>query len=90
MKTTRREFLKWSGVGALGTVVFVGCGIPEEELQIQSASKLPEDLVSGLEAWYATSCVHCRTSHRARENTDSECQGSPWGRAVKSQLNISS
>jgi len=59
MKTTRREFLKWSGVGALGTVVFVGCGIPEEELQIQSASKLPEDLVSGLEAWYATSCVHC-------------------------------
>ncbi len=59
MKTTRREFLKWSGVGALGTVVFVGCGIPEEELQVQSAAKLPEDIVSGLEAWYATSCVHC-------------------------------
>ena len=59
MKTTRREFLKWSGVGALGTVVFVGCGIPEEELQIQSAANLPEDLVTGLEAWYATSCVHC-------------------------------
>ncbi len=59
MKTTRRNFLKWSGVGALGTVVFVGCGIPEEELQVQSPSKLPEDLVSGLEAWYATSCVHC-------------------------------
>ena len=59
MTTTRRDFLKWSGVGALGTVVFVGCGIPEEELLIQSPATMPENMVSGLEAWYATSCAEC-------------------------------
>ena len=59
MTTTRRDFLKWSGVGALGTVVFVGCGIPEEELLIQSPATMPENMVSGLEAWYATSCAQC-------------------------------
>ena len=59
MKTTRRDFLKWSGIGALGTIAFVGCGIPEEELQVESPAQMPEDLVSGLEAWYATSCALC-------------------------------
>lgn len=59
MKTSRRKFLKWSGMGALGAVVFGGCGIPERELLVESPSRLPEDLVSGLEAWYATSCGQC-------------------------------
>ena len=59
MKTTRRNFLKWSGIGALGTIVFNGCGIPDEELHVQSPAQMPEDLVSGLEAWYATSCAQC-------------------------------
>ncbi|MBI4197942.1 MAG: molybdopterin-dependent oxidoreductase [Chloroflexi bacterium] len=59
MKTTRRKFLKWSGVGALGAVVFGGCTIPERELLVQSPAQLPEDLVSGLEAWYATACGQC-------------------------------
>ena len=59
MKTTRRNFLKWSGISTLGTIAFVGCGIPDEELLVQSAAQMPEDLVSGLEAWYATSCAQC-------------------------------
>lgn len=59
MKTTRRNFLKWSGIGALGTIAFNGCGIPEEELRVQSSGEMPEDLVSGLEAWYATTCGQC-------------------------------
>ncbi|MBI4310322.1 MAG: molybdopterin-dependent oxidoreductase [Chloroflexi bacterium] len=59
MKTTRRSFLKWSGAGALGAVVFAGCTIPERELLVQSPAQLPEDLVSGLEGWYATSCGQC-------------------------------
>ena len=59
MKTTRRTFLKWSGLSALGTIAFAACGIPEEELLVQSPARMPEDLVSGLEAWYATSCAAC-------------------------------
>ena len=59
MTTTRRSFLKWSGIGALGTIVFAGCGIPEEEFLVQSPAQMPEDLVSGLEAWYATTCAQC-------------------------------
>ncbi|MEE8442789.1 MAG: molybdopterin-dependent oxidoreductase [Dehalococcoidia bacterium] len=59
MKTTRRGFLKWSGIGVLGTVAFAGCGIPEGEMLVQSSAKMPEDLVSGLEAWYATACASC-------------------------------
>ena len=43
MVITRRNFLKWSGIGALGTVVFAGCGIPEEELLVQSPATMPED-----------------------------------------------
>ena len=59
MKTTRREFLKWSGLGTLGAVAFYGCGIPDEELTVQSPAQMPEDLPSGLEAWYATVCGQC-------------------------------
>ncbi|MBI4202982.1 MAG: molybdopterin-dependent oxidoreductase [Chloroflexi bacterium] len=59
MRTTRRKFLKWSSVGALGAVVFGGCTIPESALLVQSPVRMPEDLVSGLEAWYATSCGQC-------------------------------
>ncbi len=59
MNITRRKFLKWSGISALGTIVFSACGIPERELLVESAAQMPEDLVSGLEAWYATSCAQC-------------------------------
>jgi anaerobic selenocysteine-containing dehydrogenase len=54
VKTTRRQFLKWSGLSAATAVAFYGCGIPDEEIEVQSPVNLPEDLVSGLEGWYAT------------------------------------
>lgn len=40
----------------MGAVVFNGCLIPEEELQIESPVDLPEDLVTGIDNWYATLC----------------------------------
>jgi anaerobic selenocysteine-containing dehydrogenase len=54
MKLTRREFLALSGKAAAGTVIFAACGIPERELIVQSPVELPEDLVRGEDAWYAT------------------------------------
>ena len=39
--------------------MFQACGIPEREITVQSPAEMPEDLVSGLEAWYATLCGQC-------------------------------
>jgi anaerobic selenocysteine-containing dehydrogenase len=56
MGLTRRQFLKWSGASALGAVVFNGCNIPSEELQIVSPVEMPEELALGRDNWYATVC----------------------------------
>ena len=54
MKLTRRHFLAWAGLGALGAVACEGFGIREGELDIQSPVSLPEDLVRGKDNWYPT------------------------------------
>ena len=53
-KLTRRQFMALSGKAATGAVIFVACGLPERELIVQSPIGLPEDLVRGEDAWYAT------------------------------------
>ena len=53
-KLTRRQFMALSGKAATGAVIFVACGLPERELIVQSPVGLPEDLVRGEDAWYAT------------------------------------
>lgn len=52
MKLTRRNFLAWAGLSAIGAVA---CDvIPDDELSVQSPRSLPEDLVKGRDNWYAT------------------------------------
>ena len=52
MKLTRRNFLAWAGLSAVGAVA---CDvIQDEELSLQSPASLPEDLVKGRDNWYAT------------------------------------
>ena len=48
MKLTRRNFLAWAGLSAVGAVACEGFGIREGELSIQSSTMLPEDLVGPL------------------------------------------
>ncbi|MCH8230805.1 MAG: 4Fe-4S ferredoxin, partial [Chloroflexi bacterium] len=55
MKLNRREFLALTGKTTAGAVIFAACGLPERELIVQSPVDLPEDLVRGEDAWYATS-----------------------------------
>jgi len=55
MKINRREFLSLSGKSAAGAVIFAACSIPEKELIVQSPVDMPEDLVRGIDSWYATS-----------------------------------
>jgi len=53
MDLTRRKLLKMSGMG-FGAVLFAGCAVPEDEFIIESPHDLPEDLVEGTDAHYAT------------------------------------
>ena len=48
MKLTRRNFLAWAGLSAMGAVA---CDVFEDELKVQSPVALPEDLVKVKENW---------------------------------------
>ena len=81
MKLTRRNFLAWAGLSAVGAVACEGFGIREGELNIQSPALLPEDLVRGRDNWYATLCRSCPSSEgiivRVMEGRAKKIQGNP-------------
>lgn len=62
MTLTRRQFLTLMGGSAGAAILFQACGVPERELYIDSPVEMPEDLVTGLDNWYATLCRQCSTS----------------------------
>ena len=62
MDITRRKFLTLVGGSAATAVVFQACGVPEKELLVEAPIEMPEDLVTGLDNWYATLCRQCPTS----------------------------
>ena len=62
MALNRRQFLTLMGGSAGAAVFFQACGIPEKELLIDSPIEMPEDLVTGIDNWYATSCKQCDTA----------------------------
>jgi anaerobic selenocysteine-containing dehydrogenase len=53
MELTRRQLLKLTGLG-LGGVLFASCTYDLREGKVESPNKIPEDLVSGIDTWYAT------------------------------------
>ncbi|MCH8207330.1 MAG: molybdopterin-dependent oxidoreductase [Chloroflexi bacterium] len=61
MALTRRKFLTLVGGTATGAVLFQACGVPEDELLVESPLEMPEDMVTGLHNWYATVCRQCPT-----------------------------
>ena len=62
MALTRRQFLTLTGGSASAAILFAACGVPEEELLVESPVRMPEDLVTGRDNWYATLCRQCGTS----------------------------
>ena len=80
MNLTRRNFLAWAGLSAVGAVA-CEVGIREGELNIQSPVQLPEDLVKGRDNWYATLCRNCPSSEgvivRVMEGRAKKIQGNP-------------
>ena len=59
MDLTRRKFLTLVGGSAAGAVLFQACGVPEDELFVESPVQMPEDMVTGIDNWYATLCPNC-------------------------------
>ena len=82
MKLTRRNFLAWAGLGAVGAVACEGFGIRHGELDIQSSVRLPEDLVRGNDNWYASLCRTCPSCEgiviRVMEGRAKMIQGNPF------------
>ena len=80
MALTRRDLLKRSGLG-LGAVLFAGCTIPDREMTVQSPTRLPEDLVEGFDAHYATLCRVCSNPEgilvRVMEGRAKKVEGNP-------------
>ncbi len=81
MKLSRRHFLAWAGLSAVGAVACEGFGIREGELNIQSPVSLPEDLVRGKDNWYASLCRNCPSCEgilvRVMEGRAKKVQGNP-------------
>ena len=80
MALTRRQLLKRTGLG-LGAVAFAGCTIPDREMDVQSPGRLPEDLVEGFDAFYATLCRQCPSPEgilvRVMEGRAKKIEGNP-------------
>jgi anaerobic selenocysteine-containing dehydrogenase len=81
MKLTRRNFLAWAGLSAIGAVACEGFGIRHGEFDLQSPVSLPEDLVKGKDNWYATICRTCPVGEgvvvRVMEGRAKKIQGNP-------------
>ncbi len=59
MAFTRRQFLKLTGSSAAGAAVLAACRPAVREFIAQSPVRLPEDLVTGVDNWYASVCRQC-------------------------------
>ncbi len=81
MKLTRRNFLAWAGLSAVGAVACEGFGIRHGEFDLQSPVSLPEDLVKGQDNWYATLCRNCSSGEgivvRVMEGRAKKVEGNP-------------
>jgi anaerobic selenocysteine-containing dehydrogenase len=80
MAITRRQLLKMTGL-SFGGILFAGCTIRPGEFNIQSPSFIPEDLVDGTEAFYATLCRQCQSAEglvvRVMEGRAKKVEGNP-------------
>ena len=81
MKLTRRNFLAWAGLSAVGAVACEGFGIREGEFDLQSPAELPEDVVRGRDNWYTSLCRTCPSCDgiivRVMEGRAKKVQGNP-------------
>ncbi len=80
----RRDVLKLAGTSGLGLgagVAFAGCGTPDREFHIQSPVEIPEDMVTGVDTWYASICQDsgdgCGIIVRVKSGRARKIEGNP-------------
>ncbi|MSP78664.1 MAG: 4Fe-4S ferredoxin [Dehalococcoidia bacterium] len=80
MELTRRQLLKLSGLG-LGGVLYAACTFDLKENNVESPTLIPEDLVNGIDTWYATLCRECGAAEglivRVMEGRAKKVEGNP-------------
>ena len=59
MALSRRSFLKMVGGTSAGAAILSACRPQVQDFLLQSPVKLPEDMVTGVDNWYATTCREC-------------------------------
>ncbi len=81
MPVSRRKFLQAVGLSSLGAVIFKACGFADREILVESPVELPEDLVSGTDNWYASTCRQCQAGcgvvTRVMEGRAKKLEGNP-------------
>ena len=81
MALNRRQFLQLSAT-SLGGALYAGCAFPAKELLVQSPVRLPEDVVTGLDNWYASACGQCPAGCgvvvRVMEGRAKKVEGNPF------------
>ena len=59
MALSRRKFLKLVGGSGAGAAILAACRPAVKEFLAQSPVRMPEDLVTGVDNWYASVCHEC-------------------------------
>ena len=90
MAFSRRQFLKLVGGSAAGAAVLAACRPGIAEFIAQSPVRLPEDLVTGVDNWYATLCSECSSGCgvvvRLIEGRAKKIEGNPLHPVNKGKL----
>ncbi len=58
-KMSRREFIKVSGIGAVGAAVLTGCGPLSRYVVREPYTRMPEYTYNGQSTYYASTCREC-------------------------------
>ncbi|MBF8299540.1 MAG: molybdopterin oxidoreductase, partial [Dehalococcoidia bacterium] len=59
MALSRRNFLKLVGGSSAGAAILAACRPQVQDFLIQSPVRMPEDMVTGVDNWYASRCAEC-------------------------------
>jgi len=78
---SRRDFIKYSGLGTAASAVLTGCGPVSRYVVRQQYAEMPEFNQTGVSTYYATSCRECPAGCgvivRTREGRAIGVQGNP-------------
>jgi anaerobic selenocysteine-containing dehydrogenase len=80
-RISRRDFIKWTGIGAAATVVLTGCGPAARYVTRRPYAEMPEYNQTGTSTYFATTCRECPAGCgiivRTKEGRAIKIEGNP-------------